>query len=93
MFQRITKKKRVTLFSTSSFLLFCNHDKYYCSYKGATMLDMVIVFLILAIIAGALGFSGVEIISVQIAQVLFFIFLVLFVLSLIARVFGANVRQ
>jgi uncharacterized membrane protein YtjA (UPF0391 family) len=56
------------------------------------MLDMVIVFLILAIIAGGLGFSGVEIISVEIARVLFFIFLILFVLSLIARVFGGGRR-
>jgi uncharacterized membrane protein YtjA (UPF0391 family) len=54
------------------------------------MLDMVIVFLLLAIIAGALGFSGVEIISIEIARVLFFIFLVLFVLSLIARIFGGK---
>jgi uncharacterized membrane protein YtjA (UPF0391 family) len=56
------------------------------------MLDMVIVFLLLAIIAGALGFSGVEIISIEIARILFFIFLVLFVLSLIARVFGGGRR-
>ncbi len=54
------------------------------------MLDMVIVFLLLAIVAGGLGFSGVEIISVEIARVLFFIFLILFVLSLIARVFGGK---
>ncbi len=54
------------------------------------MLDMVIVFLVLAIIAGGLGFSGVEIISIEIARALFFVFLVLFVVSLIARVFGGK---
>jgi len=58
--------------------------------KGATMLDMVIVFLLLAIIAGALGFSGVEIISIEIARVLFFVFLVLFVVSLVMRVVGGR---
>ena len=51
---------------------------------------MVITFLVLAIIAGALGFTGVEIISIEIARMLFFIFLVLFVLSLIASIFRGN---
>jgi len=54
------------------------------------MLDKVVLFLILAVIAGALGFSGVEIISIEIARILFFIFLILFVLSLIARAFGGK---
>ena len=51
------------------------------------MLRLIITFLILAIVAGALGFTGVEIISVDIARMLFFIFLVLFVLSIVANVF------
>jgi uncharacterized membrane protein YtjA (UPF0391 family) len=51
------------------------------------MLRLIITFLILAIIAGALGFTGVEIISVDIARILFFIFLILFVLSIVANVF------
>lgn len=51
------------------------------------MLYAVILFLVLAIIAGALGFTGVEIISIEIARILFFIFLVLFALSLIATIF------
>jgi len=42
------------------------------------MLRLIITFLILAIIAGALGFTGVEIMSVDIARILFFIFLILF---------------
>jgi uncharacterized membrane protein YtjA (UPF0391 family) len=54
------------------------------------MIDLVIVFLILAIIAGFLGFSGVEIISIQIAKTLFFIFLVLFAISLIFRLVGGR---
>ena len=54
------------------------------------MLYMVITFLLLAVIAGALGFTGVEIISIEIARVLFFIFLVLFLLSLIATIFNGK---
>jgi uncharacterized membrane protein YtjA (UPF0391 family) len=52
------------------------------------MLNFVITFLVLAIIAGFLGFSGVAIISVEIARVLFAIFLVLFLGSLVAHLFG-----
>ena len=51
------------------------------------MLQIIITFLFLAIIAGALGFTGVEIISIEIARMLFFVFLVLFVLSLITYIF------
>lgn len=80
----------VILYKSFLFLLFCKKDKSLLSHKGVIMLDMVIVFLLLAIVAGGLGFSGVEIISVEIARVLFFIFLILFVLSLIARVFGGK---
>ena len=52
------------------------------------MLDMVLTFLILAIIAALLGFSGVAIISVEIARILFIIFIVLFLFSLIAHLLG-----
>jgi uncharacterized membrane protein YtjA (UPF0391 family) len=51
------------------------------------MLQMVVTFLILAILAGALGFSGVEGMSLDIARILFFIFLILFVLSFFSNVF------
>jgi len=50
------------------------------------MIDLVIVFFVLAIIAGLLGFSGVEAASFGIAKILFFVFLVLFVVSLLMRV-------
>lgn len=43
------------------------------------------MFLVFAIIAGALGFTGVAGTSIGIAQTLFYIFLVLFVLSLIVH--------
>jgi uncharacterized membrane protein YtjA (UPF0391 family) len=52
------------------------------------MLPLIITFLILAIVAGALGFSGVEIMSLEIARVLFLIFIVLFIFSLIAHLVG-----
>lgn len=47
------------------------------------MLQAIITFLILAIIAGALGFSGIEGASLNIARILFMIFLVLFAVSVI----------
>lgn len=56
------------------------------------MLSAVIVFLILAIVAGALGFTGVEIISIEIARILFFAFIVLFLFSIIAYFLGYGKR-
>ena len=47
------------------------------------MIQLVIAFLVLAIIAGLLGFTGVEIISIQLAKTLFVVFLILFALSLV----------
>ena len=52
------------------------------------MIDLVIVFLVLALAAGLLGFTGIEIISIEIARVLFFIFLVLFIVSLVMKLIG-----
>jgi len=49
------------------------------------MIELVVVFLILAIIAGLLGFTGVELISIDIARTLFFIFIILFLISLVWR--------
>ena len=48
------------------------------------MLYWAMVFLVIALIAGALGIGGgVQMVSVQIAWVLFVVFLVLFVVSLL----------
>jgi uncharacterized membrane protein YtjA (UPF0391 family) len=52
------------------------------------MLYYVLVFLILALIAGALGFSGVQFMSIEIARILFFIFIVLFLVSLVMSLLG-----
>jgi len=47
------------------------------------MLYYTVVFLIVAIIAGALGFGSLAGVAASIAKVLFFVFLVLFVLALL----------
>jgi uncharacterized membrane protein YtjA (UPF0391 family) len=47
------------------------------------MLYYAVVFLVIALIAGALGFFGVAGAAVGIAKILFFVFLVLFVVSLL----------
>jgi uncharacterized membrane protein YtjA (UPF0391 family) len=43
------------------------------------------MFLVLAILAGALGFTGIAGASIAIAQTLFYIFLILFIVSLIVH--------
>jgi uncharacterized membrane protein YtjA (UPF0391 family) len=47
------------------------------------MLYWAFVFLVIAIVAGALGFGGIAGTSVEIAKVLFGIFLVLFVIGIL----------
>lgn len=45
------------------------------------MLGLVILFLVLAVIAGLLGFTGVMAISIEMAQIFFIIFLILFIIA------------
>jgi uncharacterized membrane protein YtjA (UPF0391 family) len=47
------------------------------------MLRLAIVFLVVALIAGALGLFRVEWIAAEIAWILFVVFLILFVVSLV----------
>lgn len=47
------------------------------------MLRYALLFLVIALIAGALGLFDVQFISSQIAWVLFVVFLILFVVSLV----------
>jgi uncharacterized membrane protein YtjA (UPF0391 family) len=47
------------------------------------MLRWALIFLIIALIAGALGFTGIYVAAAGIAKLLFYIFVVLFVVSLI----------
>ncbi len=50
------------------------------------MLTWVVIFLVVALIAGALGFGGIASTSAGIARVIFFIFLVLLIISLLMHV-------
>lgn len=47
------------------------------------MLKWAVIFLIIAVVAGAFGFTNVEAASAGIAQILFGIFLVLFLAALV----------
>ncbi len=51
------------------------------------MLYWALVFLVVAIIAGALGFGGIAGTSAGIAQILFFVFLAFLAISLLAGLF------
>lgn len=46
------------------------------------MLTWVLIFLVVAIIAGMLGFTGIAEAAGGIAQVIFFFFLILFLISI-----------
>jgi uncharacterized membrane protein YtjA (UPF0391 family) len=52
--------------------------------RRIVMLYWALVFLIVALVAGAFGFGGIYVAAAGIAKVLFFIFLVLFLVSLVA---------
>jgi uncharacterized membrane protein YtjA (UPF0391 family) len=58
-------------------------QKYPHGTREIDMLYYAVVFLVIALIAGALGFFGVAGAAVGIAKILFFVFLVLFVVSLL----------
>jgi uncharacterized membrane protein YtjA (UPF0391 family) len=47
------------------------------------MLRYALIFLLVALIAGALGFFSLEGTAMYIAKILFFLFLVIFIVSLI----------
>lgn len=51
------------------------------------MLYYALMFLLVALIAGALGFGVVAFAAAEIARVVFFIFLVLFVVGLVSHLF------
>jgi uncharacterized membrane protein YtjA (UPF0391 family) len=53
------------------------------SGKGLTMLRWAVIFLLIALVAGALGAFGVQGLAMNIAWTLFVIFLILFVVALI----------
>jgi len=48
---------------------------------GQIMLNLVVTFLVIALIAGVLGFGGIAGASIEIAKIIFFIALILLVVS------------
>ena len=52
------------------------------------MLYYPLMFLLVALIAGALGFGVVAFAAAEIARIVFFVFLVLFVVGLVSHMFG-----
>ena len=51
------------------------------------MLYYALMFLLVALIAGALGFGVVAFAAAEIARIVFFVFLVLFLIGLISHLF------
>lgn len=49
------------------------------------MLYYALVFLVLALVAGALGFGGIAGASVGIAKILFFVFMIALIISVVAN--------
>ncbi len=47
------------------------------------MLRWALIFLVVALIAGALGFTGIYVAAAGVAKILFYLFLILFVVSLV----------
>lgn len=56
----------------------------YGCFKENDMLYWTLVFLVVALVAGALGFGGIAGASAGIAQILFFVFLALLAISVVA---------
>jgi uncharacterized membrane protein YtjA (UPF0391 family) len=52
------------------------------------MLYYALMFLLVALIAGALGFGVVAFAAAEIARIVFFVFIVLFLVGLISHMFG-----
>jgi len=46
------------------------------------MLEWVVIFLLISLVAGVLGFTGISAMAEGAAEIIFFFFLVLFLISL-----------
>jgi len=57
--------------------------------EGA-MLRLALLFLLVALLAGAFGLYGVESVAVDFARIAFFLFLVLFAISLVFGLARSN---
>ena len=51
--------------------------------KGHPMLNLALLFLVIALVAAGLGFGGIAGAAAGIAKILFFVFLVLFVVAIV----------
>ena len=56
------------------------------------MLSWVVIFLIIALIAGVLGFGGIAGASIEIAKAIFFIAVILFLVSAVVGVSRRRTR-
>jgi uncharacterized membrane protein YtjA (UPF0391 family) len=54
------------------------------------MLYYALMFLLVALIAGALGFGVVAFAAAEVARIIFFVFVVLFLVSLISHLMRRN---
>lgn len=61
------------------------------SLEGIAMLKWALIFLVVALVAGALGFTGVARGAATISKVLFGIFLVIFVIMLLLAILAGEV--
>jgi uncharacterized membrane protein YtjA (UPF0391 family) len=80
----------LTVWPTSSFFAEERNKRQNLAFeirRELVMLYWTLVFLVVAIIAGALGFGGIAGASAGLAKILFFIFLAFLVISLIAGMF------
>lgn len=57
------------------------------------LLDWVVIFFIISLIAAFFGYSGLAGDAAGIAKILFFVFLALFAVSLLLRLFGKGPSQ
>ena len=58
--------------------------------EDRSTLEWAIIFLVIALVAGALGFTWIARGAATIAKVIFFIFLAIFVLMLILAILGIS---
>lgn len=70
-------------------------DNYYHRKlrRLSMLLDWVVIFFVVSLIAAFFGYSGVAGDAAGIAKILFLIFLVLFVVSLLMRLLGKGPTQ
>ena len=51
------------------------------------MLGWVVLFLIIALVAGIFGFTNISVAAMGIAKIIFFIFIILFLASIVLMLF------